>query len=126
MAVVMTRDLISDDLWTLPVEHADIRELQAKDFAKYLRKIIRQNGRKFEVGTNYICPVEAWVKEVTGLTIEFICGGEVELPGDIEEFTAWYSTTYYMFDEDGRMVIEAGKMLDIILLDDQEAYLIAR
>ena len=127
MAVVMTRDLISDDLWMLPIEHADIRELQAKDFAKWLRKQVRQYGRKAVVGSIQTCPVEAWVKEITGTEISFICGGEVEIEGqDEKQYTDWTATSYYMMDEEGLMVVEAGRMLDIISLDDPEAYLIAR
>ena len=125
MAVVMTRDLISDDLWTLPEAHADIRELQAKDFAKWLRKQVRQYGRKAIVGSIQTCPVEAWVKEVAGIDIAFICGGEIEIEGRME-YTDWTATAYYMMDEEGLMVVEAGRMLDIISLDNPEAYLIAR
>ena len=106
-----------------------INDLQAKDFAKWLRKQIRENGRKAEVGSIQTCPVEAWVKEILGIEIGFICGGEIEVYNGNERqvlYTEWTSTSYYMMDEDGQMVIEAGKMLDIIALDDPEAYLIAR
>src|SRR5579859_2434409 len=127
MALVMMQALVSDDLWMLPAARADIRQLQAKDFTKWLRKIIREHGRRAVVGSQQRCPVEVWVQDVTGLHIGFISGGEVEIEGQVEvEYTDWTSTTYYMFDEAGNMVVEAGKMLDIILLDNQEAYLIAR
>src|SRR5690349_12653981 len=99
-----------------------LNELQAKDFAKWLRKQIRVSGHRFEVGSIQVCPVEAFVKEITGVEIGFICGGEIEIRGDERQVvtTDWTATSYYMMDEDGMMVIEAGKMLDIILLDDQE------
>lgn len=106
MALVMTRKLVNDDGWMLPAARADIRQLQAKDFTKWLRRIIRENGRCAVIGSQQTCPVEAWVKEVTGLRISFISGGEVEIEGQIEvEYTDWISTTYYMFDEAGNMVV---------------------
>lgn len=107
----------------------NLNQLQAKDFAKWLRKQIRENGRKAEVGSIQICPVEAWVKEAAGIAVGFICGGEVEVYSGNDRqvlYTDWTSTSYYMMDEEGQMVIQAGKMLDIINLDNPEAYLIAR
>ena len=105
-----------------------MNDLQAKDFARWLRKQVRLCGRHAEVGSIQTCPVEAWVKEVTGIEIAFICGGEIEIEGrmDALEYTDWTATSYYMFDEEGQMVIEAGAMLDMIALDDPESYLIAR
>ncbi len=108
-----------------------INDLQAKDFAKWLRKQVREYGRKAEVGSNQTCPVEAWVKDVCGIAIEFICGGDLIVCGEIAYydqhlFTDWTATSYYMYDEEGQMVIQAGAMLDMIALDDPQAYLIAR
>lgn len=104
----------------------DIRELQAKDFAKWLRKQIRQLGRNVQVGSIQTCPVEAWVAEVTGTKINFICGGEIEIEGQEMQYTDWTATSYYMMDEEGLMVTTAAAMLNVINLDKPEAYLIAR
>lgn len=104
----------------------DIRELQAKDFAKWLRKQQRQFGRNIEVGSVQVCPVEAWVEDVTGTKINFICGGEIEVEGQEMQYTDWTATSYYMMDEAGQMVTTAAAMLNIINLDRPEAYLIAR
>lgn len=108
-----------------------INDLQAKDFAQWLRKQARLFGRKAEIGTMQDCPVEVWIAEVTGQRINFICGGDLIICGetayyDQHLFTDFTATSYYMFDEEGRMVTEIGAMLDIIALDDPEAYLIAR
>lgn len=103
-----------------------LTELKAKDFAKWLRKQIRQHGRNIQVGSIQTCPVEAWVEEVTGMKINFICGGEIEIEGEAMQYTDWTATSYYMMDEEGMMVTTAAAMLNVINLDKPEAYLIAR
>lgn len=108
-----------------------INDLQAKDFAAWLRKQARLFGRKAEIGTMQDCPVEVWIAEVTGQRINFICGGDLIICGktayyDQHLFTEFTSSAYYMFDDDARMVTQIGAWLKIIELDDPEAYLIAR
>lgn len=104
----------------------NLQDLQAKDFAKWLRKQQRTFGRNVQVGSIQTCPVEAWVEEVTGTKINFICGGEIEVEGQPMQYTDWSATSYYMMDEDGLMVTTAAAMLNVINLDKPEAYLIAR
>jgi hypothetical protein len=103
-----------------------LNELQAKDFAKWLRKQQRTFGRNVQVGSIQDCPVEVWAEEVTGIAINFICGGEIEIEGKEMQYTDWSATCYYMMDEEGMMVVEAAAMLNVINLDRPEAYLIAR
>src|SRR5581483_2508028 len=72
---------LSEDLWANddePKIDAGLMKLQAKHFTKWLRKQIRQYGRRVEVGTEEQCPVEAWLAEL-GFSCKFIAGGEVEL-----------------------------------------------
>jgi hypothetical protein len=111
----------------LPDLEIDTRllSLQAKDFIKWLRKLIRQGGRKAQLCDQRNTPVEIWVKDVTGIDITFIAGGEVQVAGQTLH-TEWTSISYYMFQEDGMMVVEAGKMLDAALLEQPEAHLIAQ
>jgi len=101
-----------------------IEQLQAKDFIAWLRRIVREHGRKAEIGNENDCPVEVWAKEL-GFNIRFIAGGEVELEDGTLLTTEWASASYYMFREDGHMEVKAGKWLDIMTqCENPEAYLI--
>lgn len=124
MAIVMTRDLVSDDLWTFPEAYIDIRELQARDFTAWVRKQVRADGRRAEIATIRFSAVEMWLKEL-GIEAGFICGGEVEYESQIF-LSEWQNIGYYMMDESGLMELKAGRWLDICLLEDQGAYFIAR
>jgi hypothetical protein len=124
MAVVMTQDLISDDLWTLPEAHVDIYQLQAKDFTKWVCKQALQFGRKAEIANIRFSAVEMWLKEL-GIEAGFICGGEVNIDNKIL-VSDWSAIGYYMMDEDGMMETKAGRWLDICKLENQEDYLIGR
>ena len=82
-----------------------LNELQAKDFTKWVRGQVRQFGRRADIAD-----------------IQF---SAVEYKGQ-KLFSDWSSISYYMMDEDGMMELKAGRWLDICLLEDQGAYLIAR
>lgn len=102
---------------------ATINELQAKDFAKWVRKQVQAFGRKGDICNQQESAVEVWLKEL-GIEAGFICGGEVEyncqpLSSDFQ------AIGYYMFDEQGMMETKAGQWLDICSLENPEAYLIA-
>ncbi len=124
MAVVVTQDLISEDLWTLPEAKVDIHQLQVKDFTKWVRKQVRAYGCRAEIANIRFSAVEMWLQEL-GIEAGFVCGGEVELDGQVL-FSDWQAIGYYMMDEEGMMVIEARHWLDICLLENQDDYLIGR
>jgi nicotinamidase-related amidase len=101
-----------------------IESLTAADFAKWVRKQVRQFGRKAEICNQQYSAVEMWLREL-GFVVSFICGGEVEVDGE------WYVSDfqtigYYMMDEDGMMEEKAGRWLDIVSLENLDGYLIAR
>ena len=100
-----------------------IEQLQTKDFTKWVRRQVRQFGRKAEIANIQYSAVEMWLKELGFEDVVFISGGEVEVDGE-KFFSEWTATSYYMFNEDGMMETAAGRWLDICQLDNQEAYLI--
>lgn len=118
-------DRNENDLFAPIVKVADINELQVKDFAKWLRKQARQYGRKAEIATVAKTAVEIWLAELGLGDVEFICGGEVHI-GNEYLFSNWQGIGYYMFDEDGKMVLTIGEWLKIAETDLQEDYLIGR
>lgn len=69
----------NEDLWAPLTKTVDIRKLQAKDFARWLRKQVRLNGRRSIVG--YIgdhigTPLEMWLQDVTGAEYIAISTGD--------------------------------------------------
>lgn len=104
---------------------ANINNLQAKDFAKWVRKQVRQFGRKAEVANIQYSAVEMWLQELGFANVTFIAGGEVEVNGETL-YTEWASCCYYMFNEEGLMETAAGRWLEIVNLEQPESYLIAR
>src|SRR5579884_2641046 len=64
-----------------------IESLTAADFAKWVRKQVRQFGRKAEICNQQYSAVEMWLREL-GFVVSFICGGEVEVDGE------WYVSDF--------------------------------
>lgn len=123
---------LSADLWGDEPESIDegLMKLQAKHFVAWLRKQVRLYGRKADLCDQRHTPVEIWAADL-GYNICFIAGGEVEVndvSGKRIEFTTsdWVNIGYYMYEEDGMMVTQAGKMLDVALLETSDAHLVSR
>lgn len=98
-----------------------VRSLTVRDYQKWLRKQIRANGRRAELGNACLAPVEAFMKECSGLDCNMIAGGEVEVHvGDTryELFTQATDLAYWLYDDDGNLITTAGKALDVALLVD--------
>jgi hypothetical protein len=110
---------------------AKLMKLTAGDFQKWLRKIIRKHGRKFEIGDQCNSPIEIWLKEL-GYNINFLCTGEMEWQRDsvgscINLFSGWTSLCIEIYrEEDGMLRTKAGEMLDVAMWEKSEEFLIAR
>ena len=103
----------------------NINQLQAKDFAKWVRKQVRQFGRNAEIASIQFSAVEMWLKELGFEHVTFIAGGEMEVNGS-RLYSDWTNISYYMFDEEGLMELKASRWLEIANLERAEDYLIAK
>lgn len=101
-----------------------LQVLQVKDFTKWVRKQVRQFGRKADICNQRYSAVEFWLQEL-GISAGFICGGEVCYGTDILP-SGFQTIGYYMMDEEGMMEVKAGRWLDIVALENPENFLIAR
>jgi hypothetical protein len=116
-------DNLSRDPWTgekLAPDFSKLFALTCGDYQKWLRRQIRQYGRRAVVGNVQHHPIDLFVKERTGLDFTMLAGGEVEVTVDgktYEFMTEAVSLAYYIFDDDGQMITTAGKALDMALED---------
>src|SRR5258708_678889 len=77
-----------------------LHSLSVKDYQRWLRKQIRQHGRRFEIGDQLHAPVELFVEEITGLPVKFLAGSEVEVTVGKREWRFWsnaISLCYYLY-----------------------------
>jgi hypothetical protein len=120
-------NILSHDPWTgeqieTQPDFSVLKALTVGDYKKWLRKIIRANGRRYQIGTVHHHPVDIFVHEMTGLDFGLLAGGEVEVFVDnkcYEFMTGAMGLAYYIYDEGGNLITTAGKALDLALdLDD--------
>jgi len=117
----MNKTTTSPDLTVL---HA----LTVGDYQRWLRKQIRAFGRRFEVGNVQRSPVDMFLRDATGLDCFLLAGGEVDVYGTdcrCQEFvTEAMSLAYHIFDDDGHMIVTAGKALDASRNERADALLV--
>lgn len=97
------------------------------DYQKWLRKQIRENGRRFEVGTAQHSPIDIFVKERTGLDFLMLTGGEIEVTvnGKTHEFTTDATDlAYYLYNDEHEFVVNAGEALKYAMYADASTLIV--
>ncbi len=114
---------LNEDLGSAPKRVADLRKLQAKDFAKWVRKQVRLNGRKAEICTTHKSAIDFWLEEL-GVRATFLCGGEIEINGQVV-VSNWTNIGYY-FITDEVVETKASTWLEIAESECQNEYFLTK
>lgn len=125
-------DGLSRNPWTgellAPVspDFSTLFALTCGDYQKWLRKQIRQNGRRAVVGNAQHSPVDVFVKERTGFSFLLLASDEIEVTvgNDTYYFMSAACLGYYLFDDDGEMIVTAGKALDVATWQDASTLIV--
>mgnify|MGYP001606118943 CR=1 FL=1 len=102
----------------LTPDFSKLASLTCGDYQKWLRKHVRQNGRRAIVGNAQHSPVDMFVKEQTGYDFLMLATGEVEVT--VNNTTHRFmsdavSLAYYLYDDDGEMIVTAGYALQMAM-----------
>jgi hypothetical protein len=120
-------NILSHDPWTgeqieTQPDFSVLKALTVGDYKKWLRKMIREHGRRYQIGTVHHHPVDMFVLNTTGLDFTLGATGEIEITANNQTYELMsdaMSLAYYIYDDNGNLVTTAGKALDLALdLDD--------
>lgn len=119
--------VISSDIWgeeTLEQKYAILNTLTVPAYIKWLKKNIRQFGRRAEFGNGRRNAVEVFVKEVTGVDIIFGASGQVEVNGEIGCFlSGWTDIAYYTYNDESVFVTTLGEALKYAEWQSEQSFI---
>jgi len=122
--------VISNDIWNEQPTQPDFSKLfslTCGDYQKWLRRQIRLNGRRAEIGNAQHSPIDIFVKETTGFDFVLLAWGEINVSvnGKDYEFTSNATDlAYYIYSDEGEMITTAGKALDMAMYEDASTLIV--